>query len=323
MLTEETQGSSSLRARLGELATEQVDQAFGRLDAVSTYDAAVLMNSADHAVPAAVADVLPQIAAAVDEIANRMRRGGRLVYAGAGTAGRLGVLDASECPPTFNTDPEQVVGLIAGGELALTTAVEGAEDDLEAGIAEVRRLGVGPLDTVVGISASGRTPYAVGAVQAARSAGAFTIGLACNAGSELGSVADVALEVVVGPEVLAGSTRLKSGTAQKLVLNMLSTLAMVRLGKTYGNLMVDLRATNEKLAARSWRIVREATGATDEVADRALAEADGEVKTAIAAVLGGVPAATARAALHRHQGVLRDALSSLTTASPTREGEQS
>jgi N-acetylmuramic acid 6-phosphate etherase len=313
--------ADDLRERLADLSTEDVDDAFGRLDALPTLDAARLMNDADAGVPAAVARVLPQVAAAVDEIAARMRRGGRLVYAGAGTAGRLGVLDASECPPTFGTDPDRVVGLVAGGSAALTTAVEGAEDDAAAGAADVAALPVGPLDTVVGISASGRTPYAVGAVRAAREAGAFTVGLACNAGSDLGAAAAVALEVVVGPEVLAGSTRLKAGTAQKLVLNMLSTLTMVRLGKTYRNLMVDLRATNDKLAARSWRIVREATGAEPPAVDRAMADADGEVKTAIAMLLAGVPASDARDALDRADGVLRVALVALP-ARPT-EGDRS
>jgi N-acetylmuramic acid 6-phosphate etherase len=308
---------TDLRTELASLTTEQADQRFSALDALPTLEAARLMNAADAEVPAAVEAVLPRVAEAVDAIADRMRRGGRLVYAGAGTAGRLGVLDASECPPTFDTAPDRVVGLIAGGETALTTAVEGAEDDEDAGAAAVTALHVGPLDTVVGISASGRTPYALGAVRAAREAGAFTVGLSCNAGSALGAAADVPIEVVVGPEVLAGSTRLKSGTAQKLVLNMLSTLAMVRLGKTYGNLMVDLRATNQKLAARSWRIVHQATGAAAADVDRALEEADGDVKVAIAVLLAGLPAPDARAALDRHAGVLRAALTDLTTTPST------
>ncbi|MDO9377999.1 MAG: N-acetylmuramic acid 6-phosphate etherase [Nocardioidaceae bacterium] len=304
---------ADLRAALGTLSTEEVGGEFAGLDALGTLDAARLMNAADATVPAAVEAVLPALAAAVDRIADGMRRGGRLLYVGAGTAGRLGVLDASECPPTFDTDPGRVVGLIAGGPVALTTAVEGAEDDGDQGGHDVLAQGVGPLDTVVGISASGRTPYAIGAVRAARTAGAFTVGLSCNAGSALGGAADVALEVVVGPEVVAGSTRLKSGTAQKLVLNMLSTLTMVRLGKTYGNLMVDLRATNDKLRARSWRIVREATGAADPEVDAAMDAAHGEVKVAIAVLVAGVDAATARAALEHHDGVLRAALDSLTT----------
>lgn len=313
---------TDLRTELATLTTEQADARFAALDALSTIEAARLMNAADAEVPAAVEAVIPRVAEAVEAIADRMRRGGRLVYAGAGTAGRLGVLDASECPPTFDTDPSRVVGLIAGGEVALTTAVEGAEDDEAAGATAVTALRVGPLDTVVGISASGRTPYALGAVRAARGAGAFTVGLSCNAGSALGAAAEVPIEVVVGPEVLAGSTRLKSGTAQKLVLNMLSTLTMVRLGKTYGNLMVDLRATNRKLAARSWRIVHQATGAADADVDRALDEADGDVKVAIAVLLGALPAPDARAALDRHQGVLRAALTDLTST-PSTEGEPS
>ncbi|RLV49034.1 N-acetylmuramic acid 6-phosphate etherase [Nocardioides mangrovicus] len=304
---------TGLRESLGSLATEAVDPAFEALDAVDTLEAARMMNQADAGVAAAVERVLPQVARAVDEVTSRMRRGGRLVYAGAGTAGRLGVLDASECPPTFDTDPACVVGLIAGGERALTTAVEGAEDSRVEGFRVVDELAVDELDTVVGISASGRTPYAIGAVERAAVRGCFTVGLACNAGSDLGRAAELAIEVVVGPEVIAGSTRLKAGTAQKLVLNMISTLTMVRLGKTYQNLMVDLRATNEKLAARSWRIVREATGAADADVDRALAEADGEVKTAIAVLLGGVGAGEARRRLDAHGGVLRDALTDLGT----------
>ncbi|MFY0405970.1 N-acetylmuramic acid 6-phosphate etherase [Solicola sp. PLA-1-18] len=304
---------TELRDALGTLSTEEVGSQFAGLDALGTLDAARLMNAADATVPAAVEAVLPALAGAVDRIAAGMRQGGRLVYAGAGTAGRLGVLDASECPPTFDTDPSRVVGLIAGGTVALTTAVEGAEDDGDQGGRDVLAQHVGPHDTVVGISASGRTPYAIGAVRAAREAGAFTVGLSCNAGSSLGAAADVALEVVVGPEVVAGSTRLKSGTAQKLVLNLLSTLTMVRLGKTYGNLMVDLRASNDKLRARSWRIVREATGASDADVDAAMAASDGEVKVAIAVLTGGVDARTARTALDDHDGVLRAALDSLTT----------
>lgn len=312
----------SLRERLGTLSTEQVDVRFATLDALPTLEAARLMNESDATVPAAVARVLPAVAEAVDEIAVRMRRGGRLVYAGAGTAGRLGVLDASECPPTFSTDPSRVVGIVAGGPAALTTAIEGAEDDRDAARADVAGLDVGPDDTLVGISASGRTPYAIAAVEAAREVGAFTVGLSCNADSPLAAAAAVGLEVVVGPEVLAGSTRLKAGTAQKYVLNMISTLTMVRLGKTYGNLMVDVSATNEKLRARSWRIVHEATGVDDDAVDAALASADGEVKTAIAMLLADIDPAAARAALDRHDGVLRLAVDELRGRSAERtEGE--
>ncbi|WP_233521454.1 N-acetylmuramic acid 6-phosphate etherase, partial [Streptomyces triticagri] len=244
-------------------------------------------------------------------------RGGRLIYAGAGTAGRLGVLDASECPPTFNTDPADVVGLIAGGPSAMVTAVEGAEDSKQLAAEDLDALGLTADDTVVGISASGRTPYAIGAVEHARARGALTVGLSCNADSALGAAAEHAVEVVVGPELLTGSTRLKAGTAQKLVLNMLSTITMIRLGKTYGNLMVDVRASNEKLRARSRRIVALATDASDEVIESALTAADGEVKTAILMILAQVDAPTAEALLTTSKGHLRAAL---TAHAPTTDG---
>jgi N-acetylmuramic acid 6-phosphate etherase len=220
----------------------------------------------------------------------------------------MGVLDASECPPTFATAPGEVVGLIAGGAAAMVTAVEGAEDDAGAAAADLDALGLTGLDSVVGVSASGRTPYAVGAVRHARRLGALTVGLACNAGSALGEAAEHPIEVVVGPELLAGSTRLKAGTAQKLVLNMISTITMIRLGKTYGNLMVDVRASNEKLRARSRRIVGLATGAPDAEIEAALAATGGEVKPAVLTLLGGVDAATAARLLDDFSGHLRPAL---------------
>jgi N-acetylmuramic acid 6-phosphate etherase len=266
------------------------------------------MNGEDTTVPAAVAARLPLIAAAIDAIAERMSRGGRLIYAGAGTAGRLGVLDASECPPTFNTDPSEVVGLIAGGPSAMITSIEGAEDSKELAAADLTVLSLTADDTVVGVSASGRTPYAIGAVEHARARGALTVGLSCNADSALAAAAEYGIEVVVGPELLTGSTRLKAGTAQKLVLNMLSTITMIRLGKTYGNLMVDVRASNEKLRARSRRIVSLATGASDEEIESALAATDGEVKNAILTILGGVDGPTAARLLEDSAGHLRAAL---------------
>ncbi|MCW5250800.1 N-acetylmuramic acid 6-phosphate etherase [Streptomyces sp. SHP 1-2] len=297
-----------LRDQLETLTTEAFRPELAEIDRMPTLEIARLMNGEDTAVPAAVAARLPEIAAAVDAVAARMSRGGRLVYAGAGTAGRLGVLDASECPPTFNTAPGQVVGLIAGGPEAVVTSVEGAEDSPELARADLDALALTADDTVVGVSASGRTPYAVGAVRYARSLGALTVGLACNSGSELAAAADHGIEVVVGPELITGSTRLKSGTAQKLVLNMLSTITMVRLGKTYGNLMVDVRASNEKLRARSRRIVALATGAADDDIERALDAADGEVKHAILALLADVDAATAARLLEDSRGRLRSAL---------------
>ncbi|MET8011538.1 N-acetylmuramic acid 6-phosphate etherase [Streptomyces sp. NPDC005271] len=297
-----------LRAQLNTLTTEAFRPELAEIDRLETVEIARIMNAEDAAVPAAVATQLPGIAAAIDGIAERMSRGGRLIYAGAGTAGRLGVLDASECPPTFNTRPDQVVGVIAGGPGAVVTSAEGAEDSAELAAADLDRIGVGVKDTVVGVSASGRTPYAVGAVEHARRHGALTVGLSCNAGSALAAAADHGIEVVVGPELLTGSTRLKAGTAQKLVLNMLSTITMIRLGKTFGNLMVDVRASNEKLRARSHRIVSLATGASDQRIESALEATDGEAKNAILTILGGVDAPTAEKLLGEANGHLRTAL---------------
>ncbi|WP_049572889.1 N-acetylmuramic acid 6-phosphate etherase [Streptomyces sp. SBT349] len=290
------------------LTTEAYRPELAEIDQLPTLDIARTMNAEDARVPAAVAAQLPLIAAAIDAAAARMARGGRLLYLGAGTAGRLGVLDASECPPTFNTDPGEVVGLIAGGPEALISAVEGAEDSRQLAAADLTERGVTADDVVVGVSASGRTPYAVGAVEHARAAGALTIGVSCNAGSPLAAAAEFGIEIVVGPELITGSTRLKAGTAQKLVLNMISTISMIRLGKTYGNLMVDVRASNEKLRARSRRIVSLATGAPDEVIEAALTATDGEVKHAILTILGDVDAPTAGRLLAESRGHLRAAL---------------
>ncbi|MFG2588299.1 N-acetylmuramic acid 6-phosphate etherase [Streptomyces sp. NBC_01166] len=306
-------GYGELRAQLATLTTEAFRPELAEIDQLPTQDIARIMNGEDTTVPAAVAEKLPQIAAAIDATAERMARGGRLIYAGAGTAGRLGVLDASECPPTFNTDPSEVIGLIAGGPSAMVTAVEGAEDSKELAAADLDGLNLGADDTVVGISASGRTPYAIGAVEHARAKGALTIGLSCNADSALAAAAEHGLEIVVGPELLTGSTRLKAGTAQKLVLNMLSTITMIRLGKTYGNLMVDVRASNEKLRARSRRIVSLATGASDQEIEAALAATDGEVKNAILTILGGVDGPTAATLLADSDGHLRAALAAVRT----------
>ncbi|WP_434591329.1 N-acetylmuramic acid 6-phosphate etherase [Streptomyces sp. A5-4] len=306
-----------LRAELATLTTEAFRPELAEIDQLPTAEIARIMNDEDRTVPDAVAARLPQIAAAIDATAERMARGGRLIYAGAGTAGRLGVLDASECPPTFNTDPSEVVGLIAGGPSAMVKAVEGAEDSKALAAEDLDGLGLTENDTVIGISASGRTPYAIGAVEHARTRGALTIGLSCNADSALASAAEHGLEVVVGPELLTGSTRLKAGTAQKLVLNMISTITMIRLGKTYGNLMVDVRASNEKLRARSRRIVALATGAKDAEIEAALAATDGEVKSAILVVLGAVDAPTAAALLTDSAGHLRAALAAAATPRTT------
>ncbi|MEU1053120.1 N-acetylmuramic acid 6-phosphate etherase [Streptomyces sp. NPDC005876] len=303
-----TSRPGDLRVQLESLTTEAFRPELAEIDRLDTLGIARLMNQEDAGVAAAVATRLPQIARAVDAIAVRMGRGGRLVYAGAGTAGRLGVLDASECPPTFNTAPGQVVGLIAGGPQAVLTSVEGAEDSAELARADLDALGLTADDTVVGVSASGRTPYAVGAVEHARALGALTVGLAGNAGSALAAAAEHGIEVVTGPELLTGSTRLKAGTAQKLVLNMLSTITMIRLGKTYGNLMVDVRASNEKLRARSRRIVALATGAPDEAIERALDATGGEVKHAVLVLLADVDGPTAARLLEDSGGRLRAAL---------------
>lgn len=288
--------------------TEQVNPATTEIDAMSTLAQVRLMNEQDALVAPAVGRCAEVIATVVDAVAERLRSGGRLVYVGAGTAGRLGVLDASEIPPTFGADPSLVTGVIAGGRQALTDAVENAEDDPAAGAAALADLGIGAGDAVIGIAASGRTPYVIGALRHARSVGALTAAIACNPDSAIGREADHAIEVVVGPEVITGSTRLKSGTAQKLVLNTISTLAMVSLGKTYGNLMVDVQATNEKLRRRSERLVATATGVDTAAARRTLDAAGGSVKTAIAMILTGRDATGAEALLAEHDGFLAAAV---------------
>jgi len=288
--------------------TESRNPATSDLDRMSPLEVVTAMHVEDGAAVRAVGAVLPEVARAVEAIAERMRRGGRLVYAGAGTSGRLGVLDAVECPPTFSTPPGRVVGLIAGGTPALTRAVEGAEDDEGAGRADVAGLSLGARDALVGIAASGRTPYVLGALHEARARGALTVALVCNAGTPAAAAADLVIAPLVGPEVLAGSTRLKAGTATKLVCNMLSTAVMVQLGKCYGNLMVDVQASNAKLRARARRIVAAATGLDDGAAAKLLARCGGEVKTAIVAARRGLEPHAARAALAAHGGVVRAAL---------------
>lgn len=273
----------------------------------STHDLVQLMNEEDASVPAAVAAVGDELAAAIDAVVERLAAGGRLVYVGAGSSGRIAELDAEECEGTFSTEPGQVVALVAGAGLS-SAEREAAEDDADAGRRAVEELAVAPADAVVGISASGRTPYVLAALGAAAEAGALTVALTAVEGSELARQADHDLAVVVGPEFVAGSTRLKAGTAQKLVLNTISTVAMIRLGKTYDGLMVDVRSSNEKLAARARRVVRLATGVSEDEADRALAEADGSAKVAVVALLGGIDAATARERLEQSAGHVRAAL---------------
>jgi N-acetylmuramic acid 6-phosphate etherase len=293
---------------LDALVTEQRNPRTADLDRMPTLDLLRVMNDEDRGVAGAVAGELPRIAAAVDAIAQRMAAGGRLFYCGAGTSGRLGVLDAVECRPTFSAVPGQVQGVIAGGAAAFAEAVEGAEDSADLGARDLAALALRREDSVVGIAASGRTPYVLGALAHARAAGALRIAVVCSPRSPVAAAAEIAIEVVCGPEVLTGSTRLKAGTATKMVLNMLSTGAFVRLHKTYGNLMVDVQATNAKLRERSVRIVALATGRDRAVAERGLGEAGGEVKTAIVAILRGVAVAEARGLLRQHAGSVRAAV---------------
>ena len=291
-----------------QLVTEQPNATSAGIDTLSTNEIVQLMNAEDGKVAAAVELESAAIAKAVDAIASRIAKDGRLVYLGAGTSGRLGVLDASECPPTFNTPPEMVIGIIAGGVRALTSAIEGAEDDSESAIVDLKACELSNRDVLVGIATSGRTPYVIGGLRYAQQIGAYAIGLTCNPDSELNHCSDIVRAPVVGPEVISGSTRLKAGTATKMVLNILTTATMVRLGKTYGNWMVDLRATNVKLKARSVRIVASITGLSEQQAAEQLTLCNGEVKTAIVAAKRAVGAVEARTLLERSAGKLRLAL---------------
>ncbi len=290
------------------MTTELRNENSANIDALSTLEMVDLINREDQRVAHAVAAEREPIAAAIDVITQRLASGGRLLYIGAGTSGRLGVLDASECPPTFNTPPQMVVGIIAGGREALTNAIEGAEDNRQLAIDDLRAHSLSERDVLVGIATSGRTPYVISALDYARSIGAATIGLACNAQSEMAKSAQIMIAPIVGPEVVSGSTRLKAGTATKLVLNMLTTATMIKLGKTYGNLMVDLRASNQKLKVRSIRIVQAITEVSDARAAELLQLSDGEVKTAIVVELGQVSPVVARERLKQADGKLRAAL---------------
>jgi N-acetylmuramic acid 6-phosphate etherase len=303
---------------MDHLQTEARNPASTNLDELTPLELVRLMNREDGRVLSAVASQAEAIARAIELVADRLRAGGRLIYVGAGTSGRLGVLDATECPPTFSTPPGQVIGLIAGGPAALTRAVEGAEDRPELAPADLDAISLSAHDVVVGVATSGRTPYVLSAMAHARERGASTIGLSCNPDSELSAAVDLPITPVVGPEVLSGSTRLKAGTATKLVLNMLSTGAMVRLGKTFGNLMVDLRATNSKLRARTSRIVRTLTGLSVEAAEAVLQQCGGELKTALVVAKSGASPEEARARLNAARGQVRKALdvSSIFTESP-------
>ncbi|EPN4985745.1 N-acetylmuramic acid 6-phosphate etherase [Vibrio alginolyticus] len=297
--------NDALIAALSHLVSEGRNPDTMDIDLLPSLDIVQRINQQDKLVPLAVEKVLPEIAEAVDKITEAFKVGGRLFYIGAGTSGRLGVLDASECPPTFGTDPEMVVGIIAGGKEAMFRAKEGAEDDPTLGEQDLKENTLTQRDVVVGIAASGRTPYVIGGLEYANELGATTVALSCNPDSPIADIADIAISPVVGPEALTGSTRLKSGTAQKLVLNMLTTASMIRLGKSYQNLMVDVKATNEKLVARAARIVMQATDCTNQEAKTALKETDYDAKLAILMILTGLDRESATEQLNAKQGYLR------------------
>lgn len=293
---------------LKSIETEKQNPQTLDLDKASVKEALILMNNEDKKVAEVIEEVIPEIERAVYTIIGQFKKGGRLIYAGAGTSGRLGVLDAAECPPTFGTSKEKVVGLIAGGEKAFTEAIEGSEDSLELGKEDLIKLDLNEKDVVVGLAASGRTPYVVGALTYAKSIHVPTVAVACNRESEIGRIADIAIEAVPGPEVLTGSTRLKAGSAQKMILNMLSTLSMVGIGKVYKNLMVDVQPTNEKLVSRAENIVMKATDTDRETVQRTLAESDGKVKVAIIMILLNIDRDSAVVRLEESEGHVRKAI---------------
>ncbi|MBN9928434.1 N-acetylmuramic acid 6-phosphate etherase [Pantoea agglomerans] len=297
-----------MKLDLSQMITEGRNPASQNIDELSTEAMLHVINDEDKKVALAVEAIVPQIAAAVDAICAAFQAGGRLIYCGAGTSGRLGILDASECPPTFGTPREQVIGLIAGGHTAILQAVENAEDNREQGAQDLKDIHFSHHDVLVGIAASGRTPYVLGALAYANELGATTVSLTCNPGCAMSQVAAIALTPVVGPEVVTGSSRMKAGTAQKLVLNMLTTGSMIRSGKVYGNLMVDVEATNQKLVQRQVNIVMQATDCDDATASAALTACGGHCKTAILMVLADLAADEAKALLSQHQGFIRQAL---------------
>ncbi|MGV2988668.1 N-acetylmuramic acid 6-phosphate etherase [Vibrio sp. E150_011] len=302
--------NDALLHALTQLVSEGRNTETMDIDLLTSQEIVLRLNQQDHLVPIAVEKVIPEIAQAVDAITQAFQNNGRLIYIGAGTSGRLGVLDASECPPTFGTSPEMVVGVIAGGQDAMFKAKEGAEDDPELGQTDLVGINVTANDVIVGIAASGRTPYVIGALEYANDIGATTVSLCCNPASQLANIASIAISPVVGPEALTGSTRLKSGTAQKLVLNMLTTASMIRLGKSYENLMVDVKATNAKLVARATRIVMQATECTEREAKQALTITDHDVKLAILIILTGLDKEEAKQQLADKEGFLRKAVDS-------------
>lgn len=300
--------AENLLQTLSTLITEQRNPNSMHVDSLSALEIVQLMNEEDKQVPLAIEKCLPLIAQAVERIVAAFQQGGRLVYIGAGTSGRLGVLDASECPPTFGVSPEMVKGIIAGGERALRHPIEGAEDSKAQAVVDLQTIQFSSKDVLVGIAASGRTPYVIGALEYAKSLGSVTVSIASNPNSGMANIVDIAIDTVVGPEVLTGSSRLKSGTAQKLVLNMLTTASMILMGKCYQNLMVDVQASNEKLKARAIRIVMQATDCDKALAEETLKQADQNAKLAIMMILSGLDRAQAEALLEKHQGKLQLAL---------------
>ena len=300
--------AENLLQTLSTLITEQRNPNSMHVDSLSALEIVQLMNEEDKQVPLAIEKCLPQIAQAVERIVAVFQQGGRLVYIGAGTSGRLGVLDASECPPTFGVSPEMVKGIIAGGERALRHPIEGAEDSKEQAVIDLQTIQFSSKDVLVGIAASGRTPYVIGALEYAKSLGSVTVSISSNPNSAMANIVDIAIDTVVGPEVLTGSSRLKSGTAQKLVLNMLTTASMILMGKCYQNLMVDVQASNEKLKTRAIRIVMQATDCDKALAEETLKLADQNAKLAIMMILSGLDRAQAEALLEKHQGKLQLAL---------------
>ncbi|EBX6937284.1 N-acetylmuramic acid 6-phosphate etherase [Morganella morganii] len=297
-----------MKIDLTSMITESRNPASADIDSLPTLDMLRVINREDQTVALAVEKTLPQVAQVVDAVAQAFRLGGRLIYMGAGTSGRLGILDASECPPTFGTPAEQVVGLIAGGHKAILKAVENAEDNRELAVSDLKALNFNEKDVLIGIAASGRTPYVLGGMEYALSLGATVAAVSCNPDSEMSRLAGIAITPVVGPEVITGSSRMKAGTAQKLILNMITTGAMIRSGKVYGNLMADVEATNAKLVERQKRIVMAATECDRATAEQALAACDGHCKTAIVMILAQLSAGDAKALLAQHQGFIRDAL---------------
>lgn len=292
-----------------KLNTERQNPKTMNIDLMSTEEIITVINQEDTLVPNVLARQVPNISEVVDKIVAAFKQGGRLIYVGAGTSGRLGIIDASECPPTYGTDPGMVVGIIAGGKEAMTEAIEGVEDDKQQGQTDMEEISLTAKDIVVGIAASGRTPYTIGALEYAKQLGAVTVSVVCSKDSEMEKVSDYTIAAVVGPEVITGSTRMKAGTAQKLILNMLSTASMIKMGKVYGNLMVDVQMTNEKLHNRAVNIVKMATGASDEEAQAAIKEQNYHTKAAILQIITGLKGIEAKELLDKHDGYLREAIS--------------